>query len=218
MPIWRKIGMQNNNSPLMEHLTFFHDHTILLLTLITVITMTMITLSLYEKNFNRFILESHQTELFWTSIPAFLLIFIAVPSMKTLYIMEEIVRPILSIKAIAYQWNWSYEYSNMISKMISSNISNSIKMRLRAVSNSLVVPTMSPTRMMITSKDVLHSWTIPSLGLKADATPGRINQAIVIIKRPRVILGQCSEICGAGHSFIPIILEAPTMKKFVDIY
>ena len=217
MPIWNKVGIQNRNSPLIEHLSFFHDHTIILIIRITTLTLSIIMISVKIKRFNRFILESHQTEVFWTSIPAFLLVFIALPSIKTLYIIEEIVSPLITIKAIGYQWHWSYEYSNLIGKIVTSIISGTNKVRLRAVSNVLVIPTMSPTRIIVTSKDVLHSWTIPSIGVKADATPGRMNQVILITKRPGIIIGQCSEICGAGHRFIPIIMERPHIKKFVKI-
>lgn len=217
MPIWNSIGMQNRNSPLIEHLSFFHDHTIIVIATVTVITFCIIIGSIKISTFNRFILESHQTEVFWTSIPAFLLIFIALPSIKTLYMIEEIVTPLITIKAMGYQWNWTYEYSNLIEKIVTSIISRSIKIRLRTVSNTLIIPTISPTRVIVTSKDVLHSWTIPSLGIKADATPGRINQAILISKRPGVLIGQCSEICGAGHRFIPIIIESPHIKKFLTL-
>lgn len=216
MPIWNIIGMQNRNSPLIEHLSFFHDHTIIIIIAITMLTLALIATSMKIKTFNRYILESHQTEIFWTSIPAFLLIFIALPSIKTLYIIEEIVRPILTIKAIGYQWNWAYEYSNLLKEGITSIISNTTeKIRVSTTSRNLIIPTISPTRIIITSKDVLHSWTIPSLGIKADATPGRINQCILITKRPGIIIGQCSEICGAGHRFIPIIIERPQIKTFI---
>lgn len=217
MPIWNKIGIQNRNSPLIEHLSFFHDHTMILIIAITILTLFLIIISIKIVNFNRFLLESHQTEIFWTSVPACLLVFIALPSMKTLYIMEEMVTPIITIKAIGYQWYWSYEYSNLMKKMITSTIESSNKIRLRINSNNLIIPTITPTRVLVTSKDVLHSWTIPSLGLKADATPGRINQTIVISKRPGIMMGQCSEICGAGHRFMPIVIERPIINKFVKI-
>lgn len=217
MPIWGIINLQNRNSPLIEHLCLFHDHTIILITSITSLTLTMITISIASKEINRYFLESHETELFWTSLPAFLLIFIALPSIKTLYIIEELVTPLVTIKTIGYQWHWAYEYSNLINKRVTSIINNSLKTRLISVSNNLILPNIRPIRIIVTSKDVLHSWTIPSLGLKVDATPGRINQRIIIIKRPRIMVGQCSEICGTGHRFIPIVLESPNIKTFVKI-
>lgn len=217
MPIWTTISLQNRNSPLIEHLCFFHDHTIILIASITMLTLTIILISLASKEINRYFLESHETELFWTSLPAFLLVFIALPSIKTLYIMEELVTPLVTIKTIGYQWYWTYEYSNLIGKRVTSVIGNSLKTRLTRVSNNLVLPSIRPIRIIVTSKDVLHSWTIPSLGLKVDAAPGRINQRIIIIKRPRVIVGQCSEICGTGHRFMPIVVESPNIKTFIKI-
>lgn len=217
MPIWKNIYLQNRNSPLIEHLLFFHEHRILLITTITVITFTILLKSLIIKNFNRFILELHEIELFWTSLPAFILIFIAIPSLKTLYIIEENINPLLTIKTIGFQWHWSYEYSNLIDKKFLSIIYSSNKMRLQTTSNNLIIPSISPIRILITSKDVLHSWTIPALGIKTDATPGRINQITIITKRPSILIGQCSEICGAGHRFIPIIIETINTKNFITL-
>ena len=217
MPIWNKIFLQNRNSPLIEHLSFFHDHRIILIISITIIVLNLIRKTLKYNYLNRFMLESHETELFWTTLPAFMLIFIAIPSLKTLYIIEENINPLLSIKTIGYQWYWSYEYPNYSNIKFNSIFYLSNKIRLETVSNNLVIPTYTPTRILITSKDVIHSWTIPSLGVKADATPGRINQISILINHPRIIIGQCSEICGAGHRFIPIILESPNIKNFLKI-
>lgn len=219
MPIWNKIYLQDRNSPLIEHLSFFHDHTMLLICRITSLTFRIINRAAKIKNFDHFVLESHETELFWTSIPALILIFIAIPSLKTLYIIEENIRTIITIKTMGYQWFWSYEYSNLIiTKKVIATINNlSIKIRSETTSNNLVIPTLTPTRILITSKDVLHSWTIPSLGIKSDATPGRINQILFNVKRPSILVGQCSEICGAGHSFIPIYIESPNIKEFLLI-
>lgn len=217
MPIWNKIFLQNRNSPLIEHLSFFHDHRIILIISITIIVLNLIRKTLKYSYLNRFMLESHETELFWTTLPAFMLIFIAIPSLKTLYIIEENINPLLSIKTIGYQWYWSYEYPNYSNIKFNSIFYLSNKIRLETVSNNLVIPTYTPTRILITSKDVIHSWTIPSLGVKADATPGRINQISILINHPRIIIGQCSEICGAGHRFIPIILESPNIKNFLKI-
>jgi cytochrome c oxidase subunit 2 len=113
--------------------------------------------SIKSKEVDRFFLESHETELFWTSIPAFLLVFIAIPSIKTLYIMEELVSPLITIKAIGLQWHWRYEYSNLINKTITSIVRPSKKANLLTVSNNLVLPNLTPIRIIVTSKDVLHS-------------------------------------------------------------
>lgn len=216
MPIWNKIFLQNRNSPLIEHLLFFHDHRVLLILSILILTFKIILTSFRTYNFNRFISESNETEIFWTSIPALILIFIAIPSIKTLYIIEENINTLISIKTIGLQWYWNYEYPNLVNrKTLSSSILTSNKIRVETTNIRLIIPNITPTRILITSKDVLHSWTIPSLGVKSDATPGRINQVIMLIKRPRIIVGQCSEICGAGHRFIPIYLESPRIKNFL---
>lgn len=165
--------------------------------------------------FNRFFLEAQEIELFWTSLPGLMLIFIAIPSLKTLYLIEENMAPLISIKAIGYQWNWGYEYSILKNLNFYSLLVKSVSKRLIETSNHLVVPVHTPSRIIVTSKDVLHSWTIPSLGIKADATPGRINQIVFMVNRPGLLVGQCSEICGAGHRFMPISLEATSVNNFL---
>lgn len=215
MPLWSKISFQDSNSPLMEHLIFFHDHRMVILATITIITFYLIISSAKSLSFNRFFLEAQEIELFWTSLPALILLFIAMPSLKTLYLIEENISPLVSIKGMGYQWNWGYQYSSLKDLNFSSLIIKSLSKRLIETSNHLVLPVHTPSRIVITSKDVLHSWTIPSLGVKADATPGRINQVILIINRPGILIGQCSEICGAGHRFIPISLEATSIKIFI---
>lgn len=214
MPIWRKISFQDSNSPLIEHLTFFHDHSIIILVRITFIAIYLIFVAIISKFFNRFFLEAQEIEIFWTSIPALILIFIALPSLKTLYIIEERSSPIITIKAIGFQWHWAYEYAELSEKKFNSIITKRKIFRLLQTSNHLIIPIKTPTRILISSKDVIHSWSISSLGVKVDAIPGRINQTSILINRPGLILGQCSEICGAGHSFMPISLEAPSIKNF----
>lgn len=199
----------------MEHIIIFHDHTMLIILRILTLVLMLIRTSISIKKFNLLNLESHQTEIFWTLLPRIILVFIATPSIKTLYLIEENCLPILTIKTIGYQWYWSYEYPNFINmKKISLYTSNN-KTHLTMPSTKVIVPTITPTRILVSSKDVLHSWTIPSLGIKMDATPGRLNQSLVTIKRPTIIIGQCSEICGAGHRFIPILLESPSIKSFI---
>lgn len=214
MPIWSKISFQDRNSPLIEHLSFFYDHSIIILTIITLICIYLIISSVISKSYNRFFLEAQEVELFWTSIPALILIFIALPSLKTLYIIEENIKPSLSIKTIGFQWYWGYEYPNIFNLKFNRILTKKNNVRLIETSNHLIIPIKTSIRILITSKDVIHSWTIPSLGVKVDATPGRINQIFIIINKPGIIAGQCSEICGAGHRFIPITLEAPSIKIF----
>lgn len=214
MPCWSILNFQNRNSPLIEHLIFFHDHSIIILMWITFLTIYLISRSVLRSNFNRFFLEAQEVEIFWTIVPAIMLIFIGIPSLKVLYMIEENFSPIITIKTIGFQWHWGYEYSEIENLKFNCIIMKNNLIRLMNTSNHLIIPSIIPVQILISSKDVIHSWTIPSLGVKVDAIPGRINQCSIIIKRSRIIVGQCSEICGAGHSFIPIILESPSLSLF----
>lgn len=215
MPIWCKINTQNRSSPLIEQLTLFHDHSLIILLIITSISLYTLIINIYSKNYNQTFLEAQEVEIFWTTFPALILIFIAIPSIKTLYLIEENLNPIINIKVTGLQWYWIYEYINLFTEKTNSLIISSKKSRLLSTSSHLIIPQNITTRLLITSKDVIHSWTIPSSGLKVDAIPGRINQIYINPNRARILIGQCSEICGAGHRFIPIILETPNIKNIV---
>nr|YP_010350290.1 cytochrome c oxidase subunit II [Pyemotes zhonghuajia]UOK09674.1 cytochrome c oxidase subunit 2 [Pyemotes zhonghuajia] len=207
---------QNANSPIMESLIFFYDHTSLILLMLT-FSVLMNFMSIFSESFfKRFFSENHELEYFWTTLPAFILLFLAFPSLKILYMSEEYLQPSLTIKAIGHQWYWSYEYSELNSMTFDSFIQNNNLIRLLDTSNHLIIPINTPIRMLITSEDVIHSWTIPSLGVKVDAIPGRINQLILHVNRPGILTGQCSEICGANHSFMPITISAISMNKFIS--
>nr|ALO70962.1 cytochrome c oxidase subunit 2 [Aleocharinae sp. 4 EF-2015] len=220
MATWKTLTIQDSASPLMEQLMFFHDHTLMILLMITTLV-GYIMASLFFNKFNyRFLLEGQNIELIWTILPAFTLIFIALPSLRLLYLLDEINNPLITIKTIGHQWYWSYEYSDFKniefdSYMMPTNEMNKFNFRLLDVDNRLVVPFNSQIRMLVTAADVLHSWTIPSLSVKIDATPGRLNQINFFINRTGIFFGQCSEICGANHSFMPIVLESISPKYFI---
>nr|QNP10008.1 cytochrome c oxidase subunit 2 [Aulacochthebius sp. IBE<ESP> RA1155] len=221
MATWTSIFSQDSASPLMEQLIFFHDHTLMILAMITVLVgYLMATLFFNQYNY-RFLLEGQMIELIWTILPAITLIFIALPSLNLLYLLDEINNPMISIKSIGHQWYWSYEYTDFKniefdSYMISSNDLKLNSFRLLDVDNRIVLPFNSQIRMMVTAADVIHSWTIPSLSVKIDAMPGRLNQINFFINRAGLFYGQCSEICGANHSFMPIVLESISPKFFVN--
>lgn len=213
--------MQDANSPLIEQLIFFHDHTIIILTIITIIVTYIILRTITNKIVNRFLLNGQNIETLWTLSPALLLIFIALPSLKILYLIDEIYNPITTIKAIGHQWYWTYEYSDIKNIEIESYIkpTNTLEkneFRLLEVDNRVILPIKCNIRLLVTSSDVIHSWTIPRIGVKIDGIPGRINQGVINIKRPRLIFGQCSEICGANHRFIPIVVESVSIKQFLN--
>lgn len=153
-------------------------------------------------------------------MPAVTLIFIALPSLKLLYLLDEINNPLISIKTIGHQWYWSYEYSDFKniefdSYIIPTNELKNDSFRLLDVDNRVVLPFNSQIRIIVTAADVLHSWTIPALRVKIDATPGRLNQIRFIINRAGLLFGQCSEICGANHRFIPIVIERISPNYFI---
>nr|BAQ35500.1 cytochrome c oxidase subunit II [Trichopodus trichopterus] len=165
------------------------------------------------------ILDSQEIEIIWTVLPAIILIMIALPSLRILYLMDEINDPHLTIKAVGHQWYWSYEYTDyenleFDSYMVPTQDLIPGQFRLLETDHRMVIPVESPVRVMVTAEDVLHSWAIPSLGIKLDAVPGRLNQTAFIASRPGIFYGQCSEICGANHSFMPIVVEAVPLKHF----
>nr|YP_009488368.1 cytochrome c oxidase subunit II [Tingis cardui]AWD31627.1 cytochrome c oxidase subunit II [Tingis cardui] len=220
MPMWSQLNLQEANSPLMEQLIFFHDNTLMILIMITVMVTYIMVSTMMNKWINRSLLESQKIELIWTVMPAVILIFIAMPSLRILYLMDEINEPLLTIKSIGHQWYWSYEYSDFKniefdSYMKPTNELMENEFRLLDVDNRVILPMKTPIRLLITSADVIHSWTIQSLGVKIDATPGRLNQGMIYIKRPTLLYGQCSEICGVNHSFMPIVIESTSMNKFI---
>nr|YP_004857890.1 cytochrome c oxidase subunit II [Cigaritis takanonis]ADN43208.1 cytochrome c oxidase subunit II [Cigaritis takanonis] len=219
MATWSNFNFQNSISPLMEQIIFFHDHTLIILLMITILISYMMLNLFFNKFINRFLLEEQMIELIWTILPTITLIFIALPSLRLLYLLDELNNPLITIKSIGHQWYWSYEYSDFKniefdSYMTQNNINNNF--RLLDVDNRIIVPMNNNIRMLITSTDVIHSWTIPSLGVKLDANPGRLNQTSFFINRPGIFFGQCSEICGANHSFMPIMIESINMKNFIN--
>ena len=182
---------------------------------------------LFNSYINKNLLERQIIECIWTIIPAIILIQIAIPSLLLLYMLDESIDSNLTIKAIGHQWYWRYEYRDFWAigrgsqvefdaYIIPTNeLENSI-FRLLDVDTRIVVPFNIHVRILISSADVLHAWTVPSLGVKADAVPGRLNQVKFIAQRAGLFFGQCSEICGANHRFIPIVLEIVNSKTFLN--
>nr|AYQ19028.1 cytochrome c oxidase subunit 2 [Amarygmini sp. ACP-2013] len=220
MATWKLILLQDSASPLMEQLSFFHDHTLLILVIITILVGQMMSSLFFNKLTHRYLLEGQMIEIIWTILPAITLIFIALPSLRLIYILDETNNPMISIKTIGHQWYWSYEYSDFKniefdSYMIPSNEMLNFNFRLLDVDNRMVIPFLSQIRLIVSAADVIHSWTIPSLGVKIDATPGRLNQASFTTARSTLLYGQCSEICGANHSFMPIVAESISPSFFI---
>uniref|UniRef100_A0A1S5VWH7 Cytochrome c oxidase subunit 2 n=2 Tax=Hospitalitermes TaxID=62942 RepID=A0A1S5VWH7_9NEOP len=221
MATWLKLTLQDSASPVMEQLIFFHDHALMImLMIITAVFYTMIMI-IQNKQTSRFMLEGQMVETLWTIAPAIILVFIAIPSLRLLYLMDEIHSPVMTLKTVGHQWYWSYEYSDFTklefdSYMVQQEDQPINAFRLLDTDNRVVLPMNSPIRIIVTAADVLHSWTVPSLGVKTDATPGRLNQMSFSINRPGLLYGQCSEICGANHSFMPIVIESVSTNQFIN--
>lgn len=173
------------------------------------------------------ITHSTSLEIVWTLIPSFILILIAIPSFALLYAMDEVIAPSITLKVIGHQWYWSYEYTDHFLNLLGNTLTfdsfmipedelEKGELRLLYVDNFVVLPINTHIRIIITSADVLHSWAIPSLGIKMDAVPGRLNQVSTFIKRIGIYFGQCSEICGLYHGYMPIVIEALPMPSFIN--
>ena len=226
------LSFQSPATPVMEGIINFHNHIMIFLTVIVVFVAWLLLRSiiLFDEKINKNpIFFSHHTslEIIWTIIPAIILLIIAIPSFALLYSMDEIIDPTITLKAIGHQWFWSYEYSDYStleggdslafdSYMISENDLTGGNIRLLEVDNRVVLPVKTHIRVLITSADVLHSWAVPSFGVKVDACLGRLNQTSVFIKREGVFFGQCSEICGINHGFMPIVIESVSLENYIN--
>nr|CAC82143.1 cytochrome oxidase II [Eutrichopus gonzalezi] len=221
MATWSNLNLQDSASPLMEQLAFFHDHTLMILTMITMLVGYLMFTLFFNSYINRYLLEGQTIEVIWTILPAITLVFIALPSLQLLYLLDEVSNPSITLKSIGHQWYWSYEYSDFkkiefdsymmpLSEMMNKDF------RLLDVDNRIILPFNTQIRILVTAVDVIHSWTIPSMGVKIDATPGRLNQTNFFMNRSGLFYGQCSEICGANHSFMPIVIESVPITAFVS--
>lgn len=220
MSTWANLGLQDSNSPIIEQLNFFHDHALLIIILVTLSVGYLIGTLFFNKLNNRYLLHGQTIEVIWTILPAIILLFIAFPSLRILYLLDEVNNPSISLKTIGHQWYWSYEYSDFSGIEFDSYIipQNEISLdtfRLLDVDNRVILPINNKIRILVSATDVLHSWAIPSLGVKIDASPGRLNQTNFFINRPGLFFGQCSEICGANHSFMPIVIESIPTNHFI---
>merc|ERR1711894_532515 len=203
-----QFGLQDANSPIIEELIFLHDFINIILVFIITFVGFIIERILFNSFINKNLLERQIIECIWTIIPAVILIQIAIPSLLLLYMLDESIDSNLTIGN-----NSQVEFDAYI--IPTNELSNDI-FRLLDVDTRIVIPFNIHVRVLISSADVLHAWTVPSLGVKADAVPGRLNQVKFIAQRAGLFFGQCSEICGANHRFIPIVLEIVNSKTFLN--
>nr|QTT79705.1 cytochrome c oxidase subunit II [Platyscapa corneri] len=222
MSLWGQLMLQDASSPIMQNMIFFHDYAMMIVMMIVMLLSYIMVMMFFNKFTDRNMINGQFIEIVWTIIPMVFLVFLAFPSLHLLYLSDEIKNPLFSIKVIGHQWYWSYEYGDFNNKMFDSYIvnyqeANSKELfRLLDVDNYMVLPINSQIRFLISAVDVIHSFTIPSLGMKVDAVPGRINQISMLIQRYGVYYGQCSEICGVNHSFMPIGLEVVSWEDFIN--
>jgi cytochrome c oxidase subunit 2 len=231
-PFIGQYGFQESATPVMHGINHFHNHIFFFLILIGVGAFWLLFRTIFfftEKRgvFPHYSTFTHATflEIVWTILPAIILIIIALPSFSLLYAMEEMLSPVLTIKIIARQWYWEYEFSNYSglhykfdSYMLDDNSLNIGFYRLLEVDNRLYLPQKTRIRLLITSGDVLHSWCVPSFGVKVDACPGRINQIPLYLLRVGTFYGQCSEICGVSHGAMPIVVTVLPIDEFTEWY
>jgi len=229
-----QFGFQSAATPVMEGIINFHNHIMFFLIGVGIFVFWLLfrCLSFFsaDSNTNKIDNFTHATnvEIIWTIVPAIILVFIAVPSFALLYSMDEMLDPAVTLKVVGHQWYWSYEYSDynhiteentgiaFDSYMIGDNSLESGFLRLLEVDNRVVLPINTHIRVLITAADVLHSWAVPSFGVKVDACPGRLNQTTLFIKKAGVFYGQCSELCGTNHGFMPICVEAVELDNYVE--
>lgn len=226
MSTWSQLNLQDAFSPVIEEFIYFHDFTNIILLFILTFVGTILTRILVNKIIHKSLLEGQILECIWTLIPALILIQIALPSLVLLYTLEEYRSDKgISLKATGHQWYWRYEYPELNIDSENKSFDSYIvtekdlelgEFRLLETDNRVNLPRQIPIRILVTSADVLHAWAIPSLGLKVDAIPGRLNQLRVEINAVGVFYGQCSEICGANHRFMPIAVQFLKIDDWVN--
>jgi len=221
MTFWGQLNFQEGVTVIIELLNYFHDFIIVILILIITFVTYMLVYVRFNPYIDKYTIDSHFLETVWTIIPMFILLIIAFPSLYLLYLIEDISKPSLTIKVVGHQWYWEYQYSNSwFNYSFDSYIlyeNNQIPLFYNLdVDNRLVIPTIANILFLVTSADVIHSWTVPSLGIKVDAIPGRLNYLTTSTLYSGVYYGQCSEICGSNHSFMPIVVEFVPIKHYLS--
>lgn len=213
---WGILSLQDSLSLTREEILYFHDYLIIVISIILCSVGYFLAFVLLRKTYSTRIVADHLVERVWTILPIIVLVFLVYPSIYLLYLIDERrVDFLCTLKVIGHQWYWSYKIDGLINLDIDSFIDVDGAVRLIDVDNRVVIPAQENIRALITSRDVLHSWALPSLGIKIDAIPGRLNQFVFIVIINSIIHGQCREICGINHSFIPIVLEAVRLSDLL---
>ncbi|MGA2128933.1 MAG: cytochrome c oxidase subunit II [Xanthobacteraceae bacterium] len=221
-----QLGLQDAASPVMEEVVWFHNYVLVFIVTITVFVLALLLIVILR--FNRRAnpnpsRTTHSTslEIAWTVLPVVILVFIAVPSFRLLFHELNIPKSDLTVKATGNQWYWSYTYPDDGNLQFASNIVEDAKLkpgqpRLLTVDNELVVPVNKVVRVQVIGSDVIHAFAVPSFGIKIDAIPGRLNETWFQATREGVYYGQCSELCGKNHAFMPIAVRVTSEKDYAD--
>ena len=219
-----ELGMQAPATPVKDRLSEFHDELLIIIALITAFVLGLLVYVIVRFNYRRNPLPSrtsHNTviEMLWTVVPVLILVIIAIPSFKLMYYMDRVPNPEMTIKVTGHQWYWSYEYPDQDELAFDSNIIPADQLkpgqkRLLDVDNPLVVPEDTVIRVLVTGTDVIHSWFVPSFGVQEYAIVGRLNESWMKIEHEGTYYGQCNQICGLNHAFMPIKVEAVTKDAF----
>lgn len=225
-PVNWQISFQEASSTIMEQFVHFsHSLHLLALGIVVFVFLLLLYVCIRFKKSNNPIPSktTHHTllEIIWTTVPVIIVVFIAITSMKILYFADTIPEAELTVKVVGHQWYWSYEYPDNGNFGFDSYIIPDSKLkpgdrRLLEVDNRIVLPVDTNIRVLITSADVIHSWAVPAFGIKQDAVPGRTNETWLRITKPGTYFGQCSELCGIGHGFMPIAIEAKSKADFEE--
>lgn len=231
-----QMSIQDPATPALEGMLEFHHYLMFCMIQIGVcVVWFLIEVFVFESFKNQFsqkFTHASTLEILWTILPAVILLLIAVPSFSLLYSLDELNDPAVTLKVVGHQWYWSYEYSDSFytndafyaggftfdSYMVPTPDLSFGAFRLIEVDNRVVLPVATHIRVLITSADVLHSWAVPSFGIKLDACPGRISETSLFVKRTGVFYGQCSEICGVNHGFMPIVVQVVSSDHYFNWY
>nr|QDH07399.1 cytochrome c oxidase subunit 2 [Microcondylaea bonellii] len=222
MSFWSQMGLQEGTSVLGVEVQGLYDYSMFLITMIFSFVSCIMVKILMKKFSGRVYLESQWLEIMWSILPVGFLVALGLPSIKLLYLMDEISLPEATIKTVGHQWYWSYEYSDSRGSSYSFDsylVPDALMeggYRLLEVDHRCVVPSLLCMRGLVTSDDVIHSWAIPSSSIKVDGVPGRINQISLCFLRTGVFYGQCSELCGVNHSFMPICVESVSTEVYTN--
>jgi cytochrome c oxidase subunit 2 len=222
-----QMGFQDAHSPTMEKIVSFNDILFWICVVISLFVMGLMAYIFIRFNAKRNPVPQKFThnsliEVLWTVIPVIALVAIAIPSFRLLYFMDRTDEAEMTIKAIGHQWYWTYEYPDLgedisfDAVMLTEDELEEGQLRLLETDESVVVPIDTNIRLLVTADDVIHAWTIPSFGIKIDAVPGRINEGWFRVDAVGIYYGQCSELCGRDHGFMPIRVEAVSKEDYAE--